>query len=45
MSVITNFILSEFIRKIKILLQKKDDVYAITDIDKKSLKYNKEQIN
>ena len=37
--------LSEFVRKMKILLQKKDNVYAVTDIDKKSLEYNKEQIN
>ena len=41
----TNFMLSEFIRKMNILLQKKDNVYAVTDIDKKSLKYNKEQID
>ena len=29
----------------KILLQKKSDVYAVTDIDEKSLEYNKETIN
>ena len=29
----------------KISLQKKDDVYAVTDIDEKSLEYNKEQID
>ena len=40
-----NFILSEFIRKIKISLQKKDNVYAVTDIDEKLLEYNKEQID
>ena len=41
----TNFLLSEFIRKTRILLQKKSDVYAVTNIDKKSLKYNQDMIN
>ena len=45
MSVIINFLLSEFVRKVRILLQKKSDVYAVTDIDEKSLKYNKDMIN
>ena len=36
---------SKFVKKTKILLQKKDNVYAVTDIDKKLLKYNKEQID
>ena len=42
MNITVNFILSKFVRKAKILFQKKDDVYAVTDIDKKSLEYNKE---
>ena len=37
--------LSKFARKIKILLQKKDNVYVVIDIDEKFLEYNKEQIN
>ena len=45
MSIIINFLLSEFIKKAKILFQKKRDVYAVTDIDEKSLEYNKEIIN
>ena len=45
MSVIANFISLKFIRKTKISLQKKDNVYVVTDIDKKFLEYNKEQIN
>ena len=32
-------------KKAKILLQKKSDVYAVTDIDKKLLEYNKEMID
>ena len=40
-----NFMSSEFVRKAKILLQKKDNVYAVTDIDEKSFKYNKKQID
>ena len=40
-----NFLLSEFVKKMKILLQKKSDIYAVTDIDEKSLEYNKEMIN
>ena len=35
----------KFTRKIKILLQKKDNIYIVTDIDKKSFKYNKEKID
>ena len=34
-----------FARKTKISLQKKNNVYTVIDIDKKSLKYNKEQID
>ena len=45
MSVIINFLLSEFVKKVKILLQKKSDIYTVTDIDEKSFKYNKEIIN
>ena len=45
MSVIVNFLLSEFAKKVKILLQKKSNVYAVTDIDEKSLEYNKEMID
>ena len=41
----TNFLLLEFVRKVRILLQKKSDVYTITDIDEKSFKYNKDMIN
>ena len=37
--------LSEFIRKVNILLKEKSDVYAVTVIDKKSLEYNKEKID
>ena len=40
-----NFLLLEFVRKVKILLQKKSDVYVVTDIDEKLLEYNKEMIN
>ena len=40
-----NFLSSEFIRKVKISLQEKSDVYIVTDIDKKSFKYNKKVIN
>ena len=45
MNITANFLLSEFIKKAKILLQKKRDVYAVTDIDKKSFEYNKEIID
>ena len=45
MSVIVNFLSPEFTKKAKILLQKKSDVYAVTDIDEKSFKYNKEMID
>ena len=40
-----NFLLSEFVKKVKILLQKKSNAYAVTDIDEKSLEYNKETVN
>ena len=45
MNVTANFLLLEFAKKVKILLQKKSDVYAVIDIDEKSFKYNKEMIN
>ena len=45
MSIMTNFLLSEFVKKVKILLQKKSDIYAVTDIDEKLLKYNNRIIN
>ena len=45
MSVTTNFISSSFAKKVNILLQRKSDVYAVTDIDEKSLEYNKERVN
>ena len=45
MNITANFMSSEFVRKMKILLQKKSNVYIVTDINEKSLKYNKEQIN
>ena len=45
MSITANFLLSEFVRKVRISLQEKSDVYAVTDIDKKSLEYNKDMIN
>ena len=41
----TNFLSPEFAKKVKILLQKKSDVYAVTDIDEKSLEYNKEIVD
>ena len=44
-SVIANFISLEFIKKVSISLQKKSNVYQVTDIDEKSLEYNKEMIN
>ena len=37
--------MSEFTKKIKISLQKKSNVYTVTDIDEKPLRYNKEKIN
>ena len=43
--VIMNFLLSEFAKKVKISLQKKSDVYAVTDIDEKLLEYNKETVD
>ena len=45
MSVMVNFLSSEFVKKAKISLQKKSDVYTVTDIDEKSLEYNEEKIN
>ena len=45
MNVITNFLSLEFIKKAKILLQKKSNVYAVTDIDEKLLEYNKETVD
>ena len=41
----TNFMLSSFVKKANILLQRKSDVYVVTDIDEKSLKYNKERVD
>ena len=43
--VMTNFLSSEFTKKTKISLQKKSNVYTVTDIDEKSLEYNKEMID
>ena len=40
-----NFMLSNFIRKANILLQRKSNAYAVTDIDEKFLKYNKETVD
>ena len=40
-----NFLLSEFTKKTKISLQKKSNVYAVTDIDEKLLEYNKETVD
>ena len=45
MSVTASFLLLEFAKKVKILLQRKSNAYAVTDIDEKSLEYNKEIIN
>ena len=45
MSVIINFLSPEFAKKVKILLQKKSNIYAVTDIDEKSLRYNKETVD
>ena len=45
MSVMTNFLLSEFAKKMKISLQKKSDAYAVTDIDEKPLEYNEEKVD
>ena len=42
MNVIANFISSKFIKRVKILFQKKDNAYAVTDIDEKLFEYNKE---
>ena len=43
--VIVNFIVSSFIKKVNILLYIKSDTYIVTDIDEKSLEYNKKMIN
>ena len=43
--VTVNFLSSEFMKKAKILLQKKSNAYAVTDIDEKSCEYNKEMID
>ena len=40
-----NFLMSEFIRKARISLQEKSDVYVVRDIDEKLLEYNKDTIN
>ena len=40
-----NFLSSEFTKKAKILLQRKNNIYAVTDIDKKSFEYNKETVD
>ena len=45
MSVTTDFILSSFAKKAKISLQIKSNIYAVTDIDEKLLRYNKEIID
>ena len=45
MSVMVNFLSPEFARKTKILLQKKSNAYAVTDIDEKFLRYNEEKID
>ena len=41
----TNFLLPEFAKKTKILLQKKSNAYAVTDIDEKPLEYNGEKVD
>ena len=45
MSVIVNFLLLEFVEKVKISLQRKSNIYIVINIDKKSLEYKKEIIN
>ena len=37
--------LSSFAKKANILLQRKSNVYTVTDIDEKLLEYNKEKID
>ena len=37
--------LLEFIKKANILLRKKNKIYTVTVIDKKSFKYNKEKVD
>ena len=36
---------SSFAKKANISLQRKSDVYAVTDIDEKPLEYNKEKVD
>ena len=36
---------SSFVKKVNILLQRKSNVYAVTDIDEKSFEYNKEIVD
>ena len=43
--VTANFMLSSFAKKANILLQMKSNVYTVTDIDEKSLEYNKEMVD
>ena len=40
-----NFLSPEFAKKVKILLQRKSDAYAVTDIDEKLLEYNGEKVD
>ena len=40
-----NFLSPEFTKKAKISLQKKSNVYAVTDIDEKPLRYNGEKVD
>ena len=37
--------LSSFVKRVNILLQRKSDAYTVTDIDEKSFEYNKEKID
>ena len=45
MSIIINFMLSEFVKRAKILLQIKSNTCTVIDINKKFLEYNKEKID
>ena len=45
MNITASFLSPEFAKKVKILLQRKSDIYAVTDIDEKFLEYNKEMID
>ena len=40
-----NFLSPEFAKKAKILLQRKSDAYAVTDIDEKPLEYNEGKVD